>query len=150
MAEEPEKLHFFKANVKYMITPKRFRGDTDGVALSGNFGAPYEVPASKLREFKNANKRLLLEGLMVEVEEPEIDWETANQLTDDDIQNLLKTPAKLKSIIPTIDSAPILHNLLSAAKEKGSAPSVTKQIQDRLKEVEPDPEEIGRVISSKE
>src|SRR6267154_2366189 len=106
-----EGLSFYKLNVNYSVVVRNFEGDGDGVLLSPRGRNTIEVPVANLRAFKSANKAAIIEGKIIPIEEPTLDWETANALTDEDVSDLLKNFLKLKSAIPAIDSLPILYKL---------------------------------------
>ena len=138
-----EDLVFFKRNVNYTVGVRLFVGDRDGVVLTTD-SPTIGIAAAKLREFKNANKQALLSGSIIEIEEPLIDWETPNALSDEDIDILLKNHLKLKSEINLISSLPILYKLIGKAKERDLSKRTISLIQARIDEVEPDDFAISR------
>lgn len=143
MVEEAENLHFFKRNVNNSVSVRFFYGDRDGIVL--NSARPMvEVEEKKLKVFKEVNRNALNKGLLLEISEPTISWETANALSDDDISALLSNWFKFKNTIDSIDSVPILYKMLDAATEKGSAKRITSLISARIAEVEPQEDMIAR------
>lgn len=139
-----QELTYYKVNVGYSVGVRFFIGDRDGVMLHPKGEAVVAVPTSKLRDFKNANKASLINGLIILVEEPTLDWETANALTDDNISELLKVFTKLKSTIPTIDSLPILYKMSELARSRELSKKTLSLIQSRIDELEPDEGPIFR------
>lgn len=140
MAED-EVIHFFKRNVNHSVSVRFFRGDRDGRVL--NFvDNIVEVKDKDLKVFKEVNKNAILQGLIVEVSEPEENWETANAITDDDIKEMLGNYLKLKNGVEKITSVPILYKILEAATERGSSKKTISIIQAQIDAVEPDPEEL--------
>lgn len=140
MAEE-ETLHYFKRNVNHTVSVRFFRGDRDGRVLN-SVDNVVEVKDKDLKVFKEVNKGAILQGLIVEVGEPEENWETANAITDDDINAMLGNYLKLKNGVERITSVPILYKILEAATEKGSSKKSIAIIQAQIDAIEPDPSEI--------
>lgn len=125
---------YYKRNVGYTVIVRRFVGDSNGVSLNG-LTPTIAIPANELRDFKLANKRTILEGLIVPADEPEIDWETPNALTDEDINNLLKNIPKLRKALQTIDSVSTLSRMLEAAKVQDKSEKVKQAIRERWEEL---------------
>lgn len=134
--------HTYKKNVPYYnVGIRRFRGDTDGIILTNEFPT-HRVEEEDLREFKMANKYSLLNGLIVETEEDNLDWELNNSITDEQVDDLLKNYAKLKSTLQTITAPPILQKILTTAKEQEKPKKTISLIQSRVDEVVPDEEDF--------
>ena len=122
---------YFKKNVNYNVGVRMFPRDADGQVLTG--ADPYVgVEVENLRDFKQANKRILVEGLIVSAEEPSVEWETTNALTDEEISDLVRSLLKLKSRLPTISSLPILYKMQEEAKNQDRAKSIKDLIQARI------------------
>lgn len=138
-----ENIHYFKRNVRNSISVRFFYGDKDGVVLN-ELRPIVEILESNLKVFKEVNKGAILQGLLVEVNEPASSWETDNALTDEDIADLLSNWLKLKNRVPKITSVPILYKLLEAANDKGSNKKITTMISDRILEVEPSNDLVER------
>lgn len=135
MAEEKEKMFYFQKNVLYTLGVRFYRGDPDGAVL--NSAQPWvAVKESQLRDFKLANKRSFVQGLLKEIEEPDVDWETPNSISDEEVTDLVKNWLKLKSRVPTIDSLPILYKMREEAKVQDRAKRITSLIQARIDELE--------------
>jgi hypothetical protein len=141
MAEE---LSYYKVNVGYSVGVRLFIGDKDGSILSPGGQDTIAVPIDRLRDFKNANKKSIINGMIIPVDEPNLQWETTNALTDEDISDLLKVFTKLKSTIPTIDSLPILYKMLDMAKFRELSKKTLSLIQSRIDELEPEDGPIFR------
>lgn len=146
---EEEVIHYFKKNVPYTVIVRNFRGDADGVALDN--GRDYiEITSKDFKKFKDANKAAILKGLLTEIEEPKVDWETANAVSDQDIEDLLRNYLKLKNALGSIDSMPILYKIKEAAREKDVSKKTMSLIIARIDEIEPDHEaEIAAAIDAR-
>lgn len=139
-------LVWFKKNVNYNISVRKFTGDRDGVFLSNN--SPYvSIERDDIRDFRMANKRLIVEGQLVETEEPTTEWETSNSLSDEEITNLVKNHLSLKSKLPGITSVPILYKMLEEAKSKDRAKRIINMIQGRIDELEEETDFATDVLS---
>lgn len=135
MAEDT--LHFYKLNVNRSVGIRQFSGDRDGIVL--NSANPIvEVQEKNLKDFRKVNKGALNQGLIIETEEPQENWETDNALSDEDIDGLLSNWLKLKNTVDKITSVPILYKILEAASEKGSSKKVTSLVSARIELLEPD------------
>ncbi len=134
----------FKKNVPYYnIGIRYFRGDNDGVVLTNEFPT-VRVKEEDLREFKMANKQHLLEGKLIPVDEDNLDWETANAVTDEQVEDLLKNYAKLKSTLQTLTSLAIVQKILTTAEEQEKPKKTISIIRARLDELTPDEDFISR------
>lgn len=133
---------YYKQNVKYPIGVRMDIMDSIGRLLT--LSDPYvAIPSDRLRDFKVANKRAILEGLIVEASEPSVDWETPNALTEDDMKGLVSGPfIKLKNALPEISSTPIVSQMLEFAKELNRPEKTIKLIQDRYDELVEDEEDF--------
>lgn len=126
---------YWKKNVNYNVGVRMFSGDKDGVLLSG--ASPIvTVDAENARDFKLANKLAITSGLIVPSEEPTVDWETANAVTDEEIGSLVKNYLQLKQRLTKIDSISILYKLLEEAKSQDRAKRIISMIQARIDEIE--------------
>src|SRR5690348_5420695 len=139
MAEEKEKVfHVFKKNVPYYnVGVRRTRWDNDGIMLTKEFPT-VRVEDEDLREFKLANKYNLNNGLIVNVDDEDISWDENNSVTDEQVDELLKNYAKLKSTLPNITSHVILKKILDTADEQEKPKKTRSLIQARLDELEPE------------
>jgi len=132
MAKE---LVYWKKNVPYTIVVRKHLQDNIGVSLN-EISPSVAIDVEEMREFKLANKTLILEGLIIQLnEEPSIDWETPNALTDEDITELLKNYLKLKNSLKSIDSISTLSRMLEAAKEQEKSKKIIDLINNRLSEL---------------
>ena len=133
---EEKKVIYYKRNVPYLIGVRFNFADSQGLILTDT--QPWvAIAEDRLRDFKVANKRSLMEGLIIEVAEPSTDWQTPNALTEADIDELLKSYLKLKSIVATVDSVSILVKMIERAKEQNKSGKTISLIQARLDEVSP-------------
>lgn len=126
---------YYKKNVNYNIGVRMFPYDKDGKVLTG--ADPFvAVDIETLRDFKQANKQALLAGLLISVDEPNIDWETANAINDEEIASLVKNHLQLRSRLPNISSLPIMYKLQEEAKSQDRAKRILNMIQVRIDELE--------------
>jgi len=138
-----EKLRYYTRNVRYSIGVRYFPGDKDGIVLNANVPT-IGIPENKVRDFIVANQIAIKNGLLKEVEEQPLVWDSENALDDEQVKNLLKSYAKLKSTLQTIDALPILYKIREAATEKGSNKQTMSVIANRIAELEPDEDVISR------
>ena len=132
-----EKVYYKKA-VKFNVGVRKNIDDWKGLILTEN--NPYvEVPKDDLRAFKIANKEALIKGFLLEAEEPSLDWETNNAVTDQQIDEFLKAGyMALKKKIQSVDSLPVLNRFLEAAKTQNKPKKTIELIQERVEEFEED------------
>jgi len=134
-------LIYYKRNVNYVVGGRFFLGDWQGWTLTNE--NPYvAVDKEKLRDFKIANKRAIIEGLIVESTEPSIDWETPNAVTDEKASELIKNYFALKNELPKIDSLSTLYKILEAAKDQNRPKKTITLIENRVEEVGGETEEV--------
>lgn len=129
---------YFKRNVKYVVGGRFFPTDPIGFTLTGD--NPYvAVKVENLRDFKLANKRTLMDGLIVETPEPSVDWETPNAITDEQAEEFVKKPVvALRHELAALTSVPTLYKLLDTAKRLERNQKSINAIQARIDEVEPE------------
>jgi hypothetical protein len=137
MEQEAKKTVFYKRNVPYTVGVRFYMQDAQGAVLN-NLQPWIAVPVEGLRDFKMANKRALMEGLIVETSEPNVDWDTPNAIQDDDIDVLLKNYLKLKSSLAEVNSPSILAKMLERAKDQNKSGKIVALIEERLAELETD------------
>lgn len=138
MVEEAKIFFTYKKNVPYYnVGIRRFRGDTDGVMLTNEFPT-YRVEEKDHRDFKMANKRVILEGLIKEVPEEDIEWEVVNALSDEEVTELLKNYAQLKSQLQRLTSLPVVQKIYTTAEEQDKSRKTLSLIKSRLDELTPD------------
>lgn len=133
---------YYKRAVGYDVGVRYFRGDADGKMLT-RVDPVVEVDSENLKEFKLANKRVILEGLIVETAEPQIEWESDNQISDEELSNILKQYLVLKQRLQKIDSLPILYRFMEAAREQDKSKKIISLIQARIDEVGEDEEDFS-------
>lgn len=126
---------YYKSTVKYVLGVRRFIGDSQGQALTWN-NPVIEVEVDKLRDFKLANKAAILGGLLMQVDEPVIEWETTNAFTEEEISELTKSYMSLKAKLPKIDSLPVLYKLLEDAKANDRTKKTLQMIETRIQDLE--------------
>lgn len=141
-------LVYWRKTVPYTVVIRRNIVDNIGISLN----AVHEwtaIEADSLMDFKIANKKFILDGVIVPMDTPTIDWETPNAISDEEMDELLKNFLKLRSTLKTVDSVPTLTRLLERAKEQDKSQKVKDAIRTRLEEVAGDinlsPSEMGGV-----
>lgn len=139
-------LLYWRKTVPYTVVLRRHVLDNIGVALNGEHEWT-AIEADGLMDFKLANKRMILDGVIVPMDTPTIDWDTPNALTDEQMDDLLKNFLKLRSSLKTLDSTPTLTRLLERAKQQDKSQKVKDAIRERLQEITGDeilsPNEMG-------
>lgn len=138
---------YYRKTVGYTIGVRRFRGDPLGVVLD-TLNPVVEVDRDKLRDFKLANKSALIAGIIMETDEPTIEWETDNALTDAEITELTKSFLSLKARLKKITSLPILLRILEDAKTNDRPRKTLSLIEARVEEL--DGEEDNFSVSREE
>lgn len=131
MAREQIEYVYYMKNVDYFVGVKSNIKDSIGQLLT--YENPFvAVDIDHIRDFKIANKRAILEGLIIPVEEPSLDWETENAITDSEIDELLKNFLKLKAKLPKISSLAVAEKILNTAKEQNKSPKILNMIQSHI------------------
>jgi hypothetical protein len=152
MAEEKEdKIHYFKKTVAYLVGGRR--DNTDAVGWVINDEHPWvEVKESEMRNFRLANKRAFTEGLIQEIPEPGVDWETTNAYSDEEIDALFKSGlTKLRKTLPQITAASTVGRMLERAKIQRRSEGMIDALEDRLAELQSDEldfEKVERILSA--
>jgi len=128
---------YYKKNRKYVVGGRYFIGDAQGWTLTD--ASPFvSVAIDKHRDFKLANKENIIEGKIVLAEEPSIDWETSNAITDEQGIELVKNFMQLKQALQNIDSYTAALNLLEIAKETDRPTKTIRLIEARVAELADD------------
>lgn len=129
---------YFKKNVSYVVGGRFFIGDPQGWSVT-DLNPYVAVDKDRLRDFKVANKRAIVNGLIIPADEPALDWETNNAVTDEMAVDLVKgNYLTLKKALEKIDSIVIVGKLLEAAKENDRPKKTLAVIQSRLEELKED------------
>ena len=128
MEKEKKEYTYYKKTVVYTVGVRMFRNDPLGAALD-NANPVVQVDKEKIRDFKLANKEAIMSGLIIEVEEPTIEWETENALTDTEITDL-------KAKLPKIDSLSLLYRILEDAKAHDRTKKTLQLIEARIEDLE--------------
>lgn len=136
MENAQQKMHYYKKTVPYIVGGRRYIGDSKGFVLNNE--TPWVgVQEQHLRDFKLANKRSILEGLIVETTEPSLDWETTNTYTDEDIDALFKKGvAQVRKTLPEITSISTVARMLDRAKAQRRSEQMIDVIEERLEEID--------------
>jgi hypothetical protein len=134
---EKEPLIYYKTNVKFTIGIRMSLQDRQGRVLTPTY--PYiAVKESEIRDFKMANRRMLEKGYLMQVEEPSLDIDTENTITDDQAVELVKSLFTLKKKLPLITSAGTLGKLLDEARVQKRSQKIIDMIEERLSEISPE------------
>jgi len=133
---EIEKITYYKKTVPYIVGGRRFIGDSIGFVLTPE--TPWvAVKESNLRDFKIANKRSLMEGLIMETDEPSVDWETTNSYSDEQIDTLFKAGVtKVRKVLPEITSVSTVARMLDRAKTQRRSEAMIDALEERLEEID--------------
>lgn len=127
----------FKKNVPYYnVGVRRHFRDTDGIILTNEFPV-VRIEEKDLRDFKMANKYSITSGLIKEVPEDDTDWDVSGVLSDDEAFEMTKNYARLKAVLPTIVSAPIVQKMLTHAREEERGKQTIKILEARLEQIAP-------------
>lgn len=129
-----KQLVYYQRNVPYTVVVRRHTLDSQGYSLNMK-NTSIGVDIEEIREFKIANKQAIMDGLIIQVDAPVIDWETPNALTDADISELIKNYMKLKVSLKTLDSVSTVSRLLDAARDQDKSAKVKNLIKERLEEL---------------
>src|SRR6185295_18361940 len=136
MVKEPIEYVYFKRNVGFSVGVRFHPRDNEGMVLTA--ANPYvNVDKDKLREFLQANKYSIQNGLIIQADEPSFDWMTENTVTDDQVVEMVKNLFILKKKLPTISSESILFKIYDEAKKQNRSKKMLELIEDRLAEVSP-------------
>lgn len=134
MSDQPVVLTYFKRNVPYVVTGRYDITDRRGWSLTNE--NPYvAITQDRIRDFKIANKYAIQKGLIVEISEPNFDWETTNAITDEQAQEIVKNLFGLKKLLPTITAEEQLFKLLNEAKAQERSQKIIRLIEERIEEV---------------
>lgn len=132
---------YYKRNVGYVVGGRYHSTDTQGWTMTNDY--PYiKISVDNLRDFKVANKRAIIEGLIVQSDAPDIEWETPNTVTDEEAVVLVKNFAQLKQKLAQITSVSTAAKLLEIAKELERPVKTIKAIEAKVAELSDD-EEFG-------
>jgi hypothetical protein len=138
--KEMAEFKYYRRNVPYVVGGRWTPTDTTGWTMT-NENPFIAVPTDRVRDFKMANKRAIVQSLIIEAEEPTTDWEMDNAISDTEAVELVKGNfLTLKKRVEKVDSVPILHKLVEAAKENDRPKKTITLIEARLAEVEDDVE----------
>lgn len=148
---DTEKIVYYKKTVPYVIGGRRFTGDNIGFVLTSD--QPWvAVKESGLRDFKIANKRAIVEGLIIETDEPNVDWETSNIYTDEQIDELFKLgAAKVRKALLDITSVATVTRMLERAKEQKRSDAMVEALEEKLEEIDHERveiEDIERILDA--
>jgi hypothetical protein len=129
---------FYKRNVGYVVGGRWYPTDEKGWTLTLN--NPYiAVKPEQLRDFKTANKRAILEGLIIQSDEPVVDWETPNAVSDEKAAEIVKLPfLALKKQIEDITSIATMSKIVETAKELDRPKRTLALLENRLEELTAD------------
>jgi DNA-directed RNA polymerase subunit H (RpoH/RPB5) len=127
---------YFKKNVKFNVGVRYHLRDADGLVLSE--ANPYvNIDKNYLRDFLTANKSAIEKGLIVQVDEPVLTFESQNAISDEEAETIVKNLFTLKKRLPEITSEAALGKLYEAAKRQKRAPKIIEMIENRLMEISP-------------
>lgn len=129
------KMFYYEKTVPYSVGVRYFPGDPQGRLLTGS--QPWvAVREEGLRDFKLANKKAIMDGLIRETVEPTVDWETPNTFSEAEIDDLLKNMLKLKKTLKEVTSVAIVGKMLTRAKETNKSQAMIDLLQEKMEEVD--------------
>jgi len=138
------KITYYQKTVGYTVGGRMFSGDPLGFVLTKE--TPWvAVREEQLRNFKIANKRIIIEGLIIEVEEPSIDWETPNTFTDEQIDAVLKNYLTLKKTLAEVTSVATVSRMLERAKTQRRPEKTIELLETHLEEIDEEKVELENV-----
>lgn len=130
-----EKVVYYQKTVPYVVGGRRFIGDPVGFVLT-NTQPWVGVKETDIRDFKIANKPALINGLIIEVAEPSVDWDTTNAFSDEELEKFIGQPvAKVRTALEDITSISTLVRMLNLAKDKKKSDAMINAIETRLEDV---------------
>lgn len=136
MVKEQTEWVYFKKNVGFSVGVRFHLRDNEGMVLTDV--NPYvNVDKDKLRDFLQANKYGIQNGLIVQSEEPTFDWMTENTITDEQVTEMVKNVFILKKRLPEITSEAALFKIYNEAKSQNRSKKIIELIEDRLAEISP-------------
>ena len=127
---------YFKKNVNFNVGVRLNSRDTEGLMLTNS--NPYvNIDKEKLRDFLQANKYHLQNGLIRETEEPVFDFVLDNSISDEEAAEIVKNVFILRKKLPNITSETILFKLYTEAKKQNRAKKILDMIEERIELVSP-------------
>lgn len=136
-------LLYWTKTVPYTVSVRRDILDNTGMIINNSIQW-IAIEADELLNFKLANKQMILDGVLIQIETPTVDWQVPNAISNDEMDELLKNLLKLRSKLKTVDSVPTLQRLLERAKEQEKSDKIKSEIKTRIKEVTGDDEILTR------
>lgn len=131
-----EELVFYTKNVPFNVGVRFHMQDNNGMILSNAY--PYvAIEKNKLRDFMLANKYSIEKGLIIKTEEPELNIENSNVITDEQAATIVKNVFVLKKKLTEISSDTALLKLYEAAKAQRRSAKILEMIEERLAEISP-------------
>lgn len=142
MAQE---IYYYRVNTKYPMGVRFNMGDTKGKVLTIN--DPYvAIKHEDLRDFRRANYWAIEKGLILLTEEPSMEIESPNMITDTKAAEIVKNRIALKEALATITSGPVILKLLDEAKAQGRNAATIKMIETKLKTFDPVEDEDSPLV----
>lgn len=135
---------YFEKTVRYTVGGRYNVADTQGFLLTNE--TPWVgIPEERYRDFKLANKRAIMEGLIRETLEPNLDWETPNTFSDEQLDAAIKTSASVKKALEQVNSVATAARMLERAKEQNRSKQVISLLEDAVDELNDEEITIERV-----
>jgi hypothetical protein len=127
---------YFKKNVDFSVGIRMYQRDNEGVVLNG--ANPWiGIPADDLKDFMRANRQAIESGLIVQISEPPLEFNTANTITDEEADALVKNLFSLRKKLPEITSEATLGKLYATAVEQKRSQKIVDMIKERLEDITP-------------
>ncbi len=142
MAEE---MYYYRINTKYPVSVRFNMQDNKGKVLTSN--DPYvAIKYNDLRDFRRANFHAIDKALILATEEPSMEIESPNMISDEKAAAIVKNRVALKDALATITSVSVVIKLLDEAKLQGRNSATIKMIETKLKEFEPEEDEDSPLV----
>lgn len=135
-------LIYYRRNVNFDIGVRANILDRKGQVLT-IMNPYYAVKADELRDFLWANKESIEKGYIMKTDEPSVEWDTSNAISDEKASELVKTYMGLKNELPKLTSIPTIEKILAVAEAQDRPAKTIKLIESRLAEIKDDEISIG-------
>ena len=133
---------FYKRNAKFSVGGRYFLGDSQGWILHTDEDF-ITILNENLKAFKMANRVNIETGLIIEVTEPNVDWETLNTISTDEAKELVKQYLPLKQRLEQITSLVAAQKLLDIAHQTDRPNKTIKLIESKVAELTPEEDNFG-------
>lgn len=128
---------YYRVNTPYPVGIRFNMGDTRGRVLTIN--DPYvQIKESDLRDFLRANRWAIENNLIEKTEEPSLEIESPNMISDAKIEEIVKNKLALKDALAKVTAPHIIQKFLDIAKRQNRPQATVKLIEAKLAEFYPE------------